>query len=197
MAVKLDKHKAYEKLEWPFIRGTLNLVLVRDGWIMWWHAWVKERVAKKLEGWKERLLSHADKQVLKAIVPSNPLYVMSIVRLPKPLFDKLASTVSNFLWNPLRKDRSTHWVSLSELVKSKRVGGMGFRDFNCMNTTFLVKWAWRLAQESRMHYGHVSWRVYIFQIVISRKLKNQGTHLATSIILLLEETLLENTDLGG
>ena len=45
---------------------------------------LKERLWKKLKGWKEKLLSKASKKVLiKAVVQAIPLYIISCFLLPK------------------------------------------------------------------------------------------------------------------
>ena len=58
---------------------------------------VKERVAKKLSGWKEKLLSIGGREVLvKAIAPAIPTYTMSGFLLPKSLCDDIEGIMRRF-----------------------------------------------------------------------------------------------------
>ena len=58
---------------------------------------LKERVWKKLQGWKEKLLSQADREVLiKAVIQAIPTYTMSCFKLPKGLVRELESLIQKF-----------------------------------------------------------------------------------------------------
>ena len=58
---------------------------------------VKERVAKKLSGWKEKLLSMGRREVLiEAIAQAIPTYTMSCFLLPKSLCDDIEGMMRRF-----------------------------------------------------------------------------------------------------
>ena len=60
---------------------------------------LKERLANKLSGWKEKLLSGASKEVLiKAVAQAISTYTMSYFLLPASLCDEMTSIVRNFWW---------------------------------------------------------------------------------------------------
>jgi hypothetical protein len=51
---------------------------------------LKDKVQKKLSGWREKFLSAAGKEVLlKAVIQSIPTYVMSCFELPKQLCNEI------------------------------------------------------------------------------------------------------------
>lgn len=58
---------------------------------------VKDRVSKKLQGWKENLLSRAGKEILiKAIVQAIPTFAMSCFKLPTGLCKDIESLICRF-----------------------------------------------------------------------------------------------------
>ena len=60
---------------------------------------VKEKLAKKLARWKEKLLSKARKEILiKAVAQAIPTYTMSCFKIPDSLCDDLTSMIRNFWW---------------------------------------------------------------------------------------------------
>ena len=60
---------------------------------------IKEKLVKKLVGWKEKLLSKASNEVLiKAVAQTIPTYIMSCFKLPDTLCEELMSMIRNFWW---------------------------------------------------------------------------------------------------
>ena len=60
---------------------------------------IKERLSKKLVGWKEKLLSKSGKEVLiKVVAQATPTYTMNYFKIPDSLCDELTSLIRNFWW---------------------------------------------------------------------------------------------------
>ena len=60
---------------------------------------IKEKLVKKLAGWKEKLLSKASNEILiKAVAQAIPTYIMSCFKLPDTLCEELTSMIRNFWW---------------------------------------------------------------------------------------------------
>jgi hypothetical protein len=60
-------------------------------------AYLKDRVWKKIQRWKEKLLSKAGKEILiKAVAQAIPTYAMSCFDLTKLLFDEISAIICRF-----------------------------------------------------------------------------------------------------
>lgn len=101
---------------------------------------IQERVAKKLGGWRERLISAGGKEtLLKAVVQATPIYPMSLFRIPKGVIKVLNRLMGNFWWGGSEEGRKIHWRSWETMCKPKWMGGMGIRDFEAFNQALLAK----------------------------------------------------------
>ena len=58
-----------------------------------------ERIAKLVNGWKERLLSLGGKEsLLKAVAQSIPTYAMSVFKFSKQICKGITDAMSHYLW---------------------------------------------------------------------------------------------------
>jgi len=75
-------------------------------------AYLKDRVWKRIQGWKEKLLSRAGKETLiKAVAQAIPSYAMSCFDLTKSLCDEISTMICRFWWAQQEKEKKLHWLS--------------------------------------------------------------------------------------
>jgi hypothetical protein len=101
--------------------------------------YIKEKIWKRIQGWKEKLLLMAGKEILiNAIAQAIPTYAMACFDLTKSFYDKVRTMISCYWWS--QQDRNKmHWLPWDLLSKPKDDGGMGFRDLYAFNITMLAK----------------------------------------------------------
>ena len=78
--------------------------------------YIKERVWKKLQGWKQKLLSQVGREILiKVVVHAIPTYTMSCFKLPLGLCLEIKSLIRRFWWGQKGERRKVHWVKWDTL----------------------------------------------------------------------------------
>ncbi|XP_021715423.1 uncharacterized protein LOC110683373 [Chenopodium quinoa] len=97
-------------------------------------AGLKERLWKKQQGWKEKMLSRPGKEVLiKAVDQAIPNYMMSIFKLPDGFIDDIHSMLARFWWGSTETIKKIHWQRWESLCQPKALGGLGFKDLKWFN----------------------------------------------------------------
>ena len=72
---------------------------------------IKERVWKRIQGWKERLLFKGGKEVLiKAVAQAIPTYTMSCFQIPIGVCKDMEALMCKFWWGSQEHKRKIHWI---------------------------------------------------------------------------------------
>ncbi|XP_050150484.1 uncharacterized protein LOC126625433 [Malus sylvestris] len=106
-------------------------------------AYIKERVHKRLCGWKGKCLSGAGREFLVEVVAQAlPSYAMNCFLIPKTFCDDLHQLMARFWWGSDPDSRKIHWKSWDKLCLAKPEGGMGLQNLYVFNLTVLEKQGW-------------------------------------------------------
>ena len=95
--------------------------------------YIKERVWNKIQGWKEKLLSQDDREVLsKLLVQATPTLVMSYFKFPLPLCKDIECMRHKFWWRQRDNRIKIHWTNWESLCNAKGDGGLGLESWRSL-----------------------------------------------------------------
>lgn len=64
--------------------------------------------------------------------------------LPIKLCNELESMMAKFWWSAKENEYKIHWISWKMMGRPKFIGGLGFRNLECLNLAFLAKQLWHV-----------------------------------------------------
>lgn len=148
-------------------------------------AYLKDRVVKKIQGWKHRHLSRAGKEILlKTVAQSMPNYAMSVFLLPLDLCNDLEKMMNAYWWGGnTNQSKGIEWMCWKCLCNRKHNGGLGFRTLHDFNIALLAKQGWRLmTNQNSLMARVIQARYYPHKSFLEAKLGHNPSYLWRSIL---------------
>ncbi|XP_026452273.1 uncharacterized protein LOC113352696 [Papaver somniferum] len=104
------------------------------------------KLTNRISGWKQNSLNFAGRDVLiKSVLDPSLNHLMSTLKLPKFILNKVDQLRRNFLWHAREGKHTVHAINWDTVCKPHWLGGLGIRDLKFHNFAFLAKTAWRIA----------------------------------------------------
>eukprot|EP00253_Pinus_taeda_P008572 PITA_08572 len=108
----------------------ISSVLKQSSW-----KYLLEKLEAKLFLWTHRALNLANRVILiKAVLQSMPLYLFSLLAVPKWVLKAIRNLQRNFLWGSSGLNRKWALVKWERVYLPKKDGGIGIRDPEHSNT---------------------------------------------------------------
>nr|KAJ0194327.1 hypothetical protein LSAT_V11C800406660 [Lactuca sativa] len=110
----------------------------------------------KLSVWKSKSLSFGGRlTLLKSVLGNLPTYYLSLFKSPVGVLEELEKIRRSFLWGGCDGSKKIHWVSWEKVLVAKSNGGIGVGSIKALNIGLLVKWWWRLKNDSHSLWARV------------------------------------------
>ena len=107
------------------------------------------KLADKVEVWMGRLLSSGGRLILSnACLDALPTFAMGLFLLQDGVHAKFDSIRARFFWEGSGPSRKYHWLNWPAVCRLKDCGGLGLTNTKNMNIALLLKWVWKLFQNT-------------------------------------------------
>ncbi|CAM8987557.1 unnamed protein product [Rhodiola kirilowii] len=114
-----------------------------------------EKIWRRINDWKNKLLSMAGKEVLvKAVLQAIPVYMMSVYRFPQRTLDDIEKLNGQFWWDKAGR-KGISWIRRETLQRKKEDEGIGFKDLRSFNEAILIKICWRIITQPHLLVSRV------------------------------------------
>lgn len=118
--------------------------------------YLRDRVAKKIDGWASKHFSEGGREVLiKSVLQAVPSYAMTCFRIPGSICEDIERLCCDFWWGTKDGGKKIHWCSWDDLSRPKIEGGLGFKKITLFNKALLAKQLWRIISDPTSFVGRL------------------------------------------
>ena len=138
--------------------------------------WRKGEIAQKACPLEKRLHFQGGRVTLiKSTLSSMPIYLMSLVRMPKAIANRLEKIPRDFLWGGEALDKRPHLVNWQVVCSDKGQGGIGVKNLTLLNRVLLGKWVWTFAWDIDSIWKQVISSKFGYEVYVWRSKEAQGS----------------------
>nr|KAJ0219093.1 hypothetical protein LSAT_V11C300139740 [Lactuca sativa] len=128
--------------------------------IKYWKPIIK-KFHSKLSLWKAKTLSFGGRLTLiNSVLGNLPTYYLSLFRAPLGVLEELEKIRHTFLWGGCDERKKIHWVSWEKVLAAKEDGGLGVGSIQALDIVLLMKWWWRLNNETHSLWARVIYGIH-------------------------------------
>jgi len=112
-----------------------------------------DKITQRINNWKSKLLSPADKLVLiNSVLSSIPLYSMACIKVPNNILSKIQKCMADFFWNN-RDNKRLHRCSWKALCFPIEEGGLGIKYLEMVIKAFHIKIVMNYIKNDNIFYN--------------------------------------------
>jgi hypothetical protein len=112
---------------------------------------IKNRIKKRLIGWKGKMLSVGGRLVLiNSVLSSLSMFMMYFFELSRGVLEKIDCFRSHLYWQNDPHKRKYRLVKWEVLCQSRDQGDLGIQNLDIQNKCLLSKWLFKLLNEDGM-----------------------------------------------
>lgn len=148
----------FKHLGVPIISGRLKAIHLDD---------LVGKVKKRLEGWQNRLLSNGARlMLLKHVLMSLPIHLMSVIQVPLSVVRVLNRYFSNFFLGMIDGKPKKHWLAWLAVCQPVGEGGVGLRQLQDIQKSLHMKFSWKLLVDNSLLSNFFFFPQNIFVIIM-------------------------------
>ncbi|XP_050877711.1 uncharacterized mitochondrial protein AtMg00310-like [Lathyrus oleraceus] len=119
-------------------------------------AFIRDRIWKKINSWRSRLLSKAGNEVMiKSVFQVIPSYIISVFIIPYAIVNDIEKMLNSFWWGGGNNNKGIRWLAWDKLTCTNNEDGLCFIDFKAFNMDMVAKQGWHMMTKPEMLVARV------------------------------------------